>query len=101
MEDEDRAARFIWSPENGLPTITTPIQCGNCTHRHEGTIACDAFDRIPTNILSNLFDHTALPRRRWGEIRGTALTFAGRRYSLSGVSLSEGVPPVSYPVSRS
>jgi hypothetical protein len=58
MEDNLQEQRMMWSPENGLPTIHKPIQCSNCKHRHEDTIACDAFDSIPSVILEDQFDHT-------------------------------------------
>lgn len=57
MEDDLRAQRMVRSVENGLPKVHRPVQCSACVHRHAGTIACDAFNRIPTAILEDEFDH--------------------------------------------
>lgn len=59
-DDELQEQRMVWTLETGLPTVTHPIQCGNCKHRTpgDGFPRCDAFDKIPMDILTNRFNHT-------------------------------------------
>lgn len=43
--------------ENIGPEGIIVAQCSNCVHLHRGTVSCDAFKRIPDEILINKFNH--------------------------------------------
>lgn len=51
--------RFMDWVEPGAITITKPVLCSQCIHRHpgDGYLSCDAFTRIPVDILANRHDH--------------------------------------------